>query len=406
MGVRLIVHAGMGKTGTTTLQRALGTSGPALTAQKARYLGMWFQRLGEAYGGFAGLLALSRTDAQTQRTLADRFADGLVQEAAQQDLTTFVLSNESIFERAEVLRPFFLRLSERLELRVLVYLRPPRAWLPSAFAQWGLLHKTQPGPIPSFAALAPMLVKTYDAVTVWHAALAPSLIVRAYGEETDIVADFAAATGVTPNAQTIRHQTRAEPVELVLRGLYNDRFATPVMPAHFNGSVLKTARHPVPSVARMAALAADRTDLEAIVAARRETFAFIEETFGIAMLDPPAWTEADPAAGAADPQESAGAGDPQAAAGAVDPQANAGAAGPAAGAGAAGPAPGSTGAPPPADDPAFQARLIDYLVELTLAQSIRITRLERAVEALSGSADADGAATSTPAAAPAAGKAG
>nr|ADI18728.1 hypothetical protein [uncultured Rhizobiales bacterium HF4000_32B18] len=343
---RIVFHVGMGKTGTTSLQRALGGAGAALGEQKARYLGMWFERLGAGYEGFAGLRALARADAAEQQALAERFAAGLLAEAAASGVETFVHSNESIFERAAALTPFFERLAARMPVGVVAYLRPPREWLPSAFAQWGVWHKTQPGPVPDFATLAGKLIRTYDAITVWPQVAGVELVVRRFGRDTEIVADFGAAAGLALPAEPTRHQTRAEPAEMVLRGLYNDRFQGPVMPGQFNATVLKAVRTPVPSVARMAALTEDREGLEAIVARKRDTFAFIEARFGIDML-----------------------GEPPPAPGPVpDPE-------------AAGPADGRDGDRD--ESGPRDARLIDFLVELTLAQSIRITRLERTVEGLS-----------------------
>ncbi|RAH96543.1 hypothetical protein DLJ53_32045 [Acuticoccus sediminis] len=346
MRVTTIFHVGMGKTGTTSLQRALAASGEVLAAQKARYLGMWFERLGPGHEGFVGLRGLGQADAATQRALAARLAADLVAEADAEGTATFVHSNESIFERGKALTPFFTRLAEEVDLRILVYLRPPREWLPSAFAQWGVLHKTQVGPVPAFAELAPKLIRTYDAIRAWQEAFAPALTVRPFGAGTEIVADFTAATGIALAPEPTRHQSRPEPVEMLLRGLFNDRFRPPVLPNEFNAAVLKGTQSPLPSVARMAALLEDHAGMEEIIAARRDTFAFIEAEFGIAMLSaPPSDPPSDPSPGADPPDHD----------------------GPAGGA-----APGSDG----------RDRLLDALVELTLAQSIRIRRLESAVDAL------------------------
>ena len=199
-----------------------------------------------------------------------------------------------------------------------------------------MLHKTQPGPVPAFQVLAPKLLRTYDAITAWRAMAGPALTVRRFDGGTEIVGDFCAATGLQIAAEPVRHQARAEPTEMLLRGLYNDRFKGPVMPGQFNATVLKAMQRPVPSVARMAALAGDQAELEEIIAAKGDTFAFIAAEFGIDLLAAPE-AEARPAASAI---------------------------------------------PEGLDDP---ARLIDFLVELTLAQSIRITRLESAVDALTQS---------------------
>ena len=386
MEFELILHAGMGKTGTTSLQRALAAAEAAgngeggLSAQKAHYLGMWFDRLGEDYARYPGLMALAKADAETQRSLAERFADSLAESAAADGTRTFVLSNESLFERGRVLAPFLGRLAEAAPVKAVVYLRPPRDWLPSAFAQWGVYHKTQNGPVPEFADLAPRLLRHYRAITLWHDIFGDRLAARLFGRDIDIVADFAAVAGITLCGSEVRHQARPDPVEMLLRGLFNDRFGGPVLPGRFNAAVLEGARLPAPRAAAMAARIAATDGIEAMIAAEAETFAFIETVLG---LDMTGGAAADGvAAGSAVPAgEGEGAGAERASAG-RDGADRDSAERESAGRESA----GRESAGEPVLDPALQARLIDALTELTLAQATRIARLETAVAALEAAA--------------------
>lgn len=332
MAPRLILHIGMGKTGTTSLQHALAASGDVLASQKARYLGMGFDPLGPNFAGAQGLMAIARAAEPNRVKQAERYGAELQRQAERDGITTFVLSNEALFQRPGPMAPFLTRLAQDVELSVLAYLRPPRDWLPSAYAQWGLRHKTQPGPVRPFQELAPMLLKTYAAIKTWQATFGAALTVRAYDPAVDIVTDFAAATGLALTAPAERHLPRGEAAELVLRALFNDRHPQPMPPGSFNRSVLHRMQNPPPSVERMASMAVDISGIDTIIAEQGETFAFIEREFGLDMKL----------------------------------------------------GQGGEAAAPVRDTPdeAFKDRLIDYLVELTLTQSQRLTRLEKAMEAL------------------------
>ena len=53
--MRLILHVGMGKTGTSSIQKVLEANQAGLKAQKAHYLGMWFDFVDPRYHGIQGV---------------------------------------------------------------------------------------------------------------------------------------------------------------------------------------------------------------------------------------------------------------------------------------------------------------------------------------------------------------
>lgn len=325
---KIVFHIGMGKTGTTSIQQTLLGASDQLATQNARYLGMWFGILGDEFRNFPGLARLAASTAAEQKDHARVFANHIRVVGRRTGATTFIHSNESIFEQPVALDPFFRAIREEVEAVLLCYVRPPHDWLPSAFNQWNIRHKTLPGPLQPFAERARALIAVYEAIRVWREGFGDVLQVRRYDSGEDVVADFADAVGITLAPSAVRHLERTEAAENLLRGLFNDRFADTVMPAVFDRTILVGARIPAPSVDRMIDIVTSLDSLDAVVAERRAVFEYIREAFGIDLLR------------------------------------------------------NSAPAPSPAGPDGIRARLIDYLVEITLSQGIRIHQLERRLEKL------------------------
>ena len=323
--MRIIFHIGMGKTGTTTIQRTLQASSDCLAAQKASYLGMWFGALGPEFRNYAGLGQLVRTDAAQQAILAGTFARHATAVAKRTDADLVIHSNESIFEQPSQLAPFFRTLREKVDLRFVCYLRAPQDWLPSAYIQWHIRHKTQAGPIERFSVRAPALLRMYDAIRIWRDLFLDILDVRLYTPSIDVITDFGDALGITLPTSAVRHMERSEPAELVLRGLLNDRFTEAVMPDLFERAVLSGARLPPYSIDRMIDVCFDNGNIDAMIEGNRPTFEYIRDELGYDFLT------------------------------------------------------GSSNNSVTIDRKHTHNRLIDYLIEMTLSQALKIQILERQV---------------------------
>lgn len=324
--MRLVFHIGMGKTGTTALQKALASAEASgmLARQGAHYLGMWFGMIDPAFGDFAGTQRFLMTPPQEMPRHAEAFAAALGSRPGGGD-PLFILSNEAMFQHADRLGPFFSALQAGgADLRLIAWVRDPADWLPSAYAQWAIRHKTYPGPIQPLAARAEALLSQYRPIGKWADLFGEALVLRRYDPDADIAADFAAATGIDLPAAP-RALERPEPAELLLRALFNDRFADPALPDRFNSAVLS---HPAPSVDEMAARIFGSEGAAEVLARSADLLDDLAERHGLDFR----------------------------------------------GAGAA--------PPPPPDPEALRARLFDHLVEIVLSQAIRIRRLETRIAEL------------------------
>ncbi len=105
-----------------------------------------------------------------------------------------------------------------MQVSLIAWLREPHSWLHSAYIQWGVLHKTYPGPIRSFPELAASLIDQYDAIRTWHMNFPDALSVRCSGKDVDVVEDFSRTTGIELVPTTQRYLEQPEPAEIVFAG--------------------------------------------------------------------------------------------------------------------------------------------------------------------------------------------
>ena len=326
--MKLTVHIGMGKTGTSSIQKALRSNEAKLRDQGAAFLGMWFTDIDPAFARQDGQKAFFAANSAEMAAHAVTFKKAMAARADADDTDRFILSNEGFFGRVAKLTPFLKALAPEIEVNLIAYVRDPRSWLPSAYTQWGVRHKENKGPVQPFAERATTLIGQYKPLRLWHEAFGDALDVRVYKKDLNVVQDFAEAAGVDLDVSAKRYLERAEPAEVLLRALFNDRFEDGVMPERFAAAVLPPSTGVVTSLADMSERCFDQSSLDEIIAENQRHFDYIRDEIGIDLM--------------------------------------------------AGPAPAAK----ETDQKVLSARLLDHLTEITLGQALRIHRLERDVRDL------------------------
>jgi hypothetical protein len=238
--MRLLLHVGAGKTGTSSIQQTLRANDRALRAQGVLYLGLmlehaparlypWQKPTGsEVFHHLPAPEAVEAVVEVLSRTAAAAAAEGI---------HTLVWSNESFFDRGATVR---LALRDprlvALDVRVVAYVRQPHDWLRSAYVQWGLKHKTYSGPLRTFRDwAAARLPRFADVVEDLQEEYGPRLVLRRHEPALDVVADFLSAVQIDATAiRPLRSNDSPPAHELVLRALYNARFAKKVLPQRFD----------------------------------------------------------------------------------------------------------------------------------------------------------------------------
>lgn len=153
--MKLVLHIGSGKTGTSSIQKSLKKIQKSNCLGNCFYLGIFFEELigfnvdrNEAAPQF-----FSRMRNQNESELISITKDALIyarNKFFESEIDTLIWSNETLYPSI----PFFEKLipiiSEMFDIEVLVYLRRQDKWFKSAYEQWNIKHKTYKGEYKSF----------------------------------------------------------------------------------------------------------------------------------------------------------------------------------------------------------------------------------------------------------------
>lgn len=241
--MKLILHIGMGKTGTSSIQLALSQSAKMLKAQNVIYLGMWFDMIDAEFKGVVNQSKFFRQPAATIQKQALAFCDYLEMSAKENQVDTFIISNEALSGKASVLEPFLNEIVKRgIEVKIIGYVRDPSSWLPSAYVQWGIRDKTEQGPVKSYDEMARILIHWYNGLLEWSNKMGDILDIRHYDTAGDIVQDFSQAAGIELTINSERTLERGEDCEILLRALFSTRFQQHVLPNLFNRAVIGNSK--------------------------------------------------------------------------------------------------------------------------------------------------------------------
>ncbi|WP_096788027.1 polysaccharide biosynthesis protein [Rhodobacter sp. CZR27] len=282
--MEIILHIGMGKTGTSSIQNALRQNRERLARQGVDYLGIWFDAADRRFLGYDGQAAFFRSTPEEMRTHAGRFLDTLKRRAEASGIDRFILSNEGTFAQGTQMRPFIEDLRKHATVRLIAYVRNPREWLPSAYMQWSIYHKTYPGPIRPYAAVAPQLVRSYAAIQVWGETFSDLLTLRPFRKDVNVVADFGAQLGLAIDIPEARILERTDAGESMLRALYNNRQRDSALPHLFNAAFQGLRFPKTPRIEDLLKDSFSYDGTEAAIAENRAPFDYIRETFGIDLL--------------------------------------------------------------------------------------------------------------------------
>jgi hypothetical protein len=277
--MKLIMHIGMGKTGTTSIQHALRTNTEELENQRAYYLGMWLDFIDPKFHRLSGEKLFFALNASDQEEAAKRMVKKINELSHQTGAETFIFSNETFFSQAKEASPFFKTLQSKIDTSILAYIRDPRTWLPSAYSQWELRHKTHSGPLKPFSIQARNLIKKYDGYTVWKDSFPDILAIRLHDETIDVIGDFVDFCGINFRKRDTRHLTRNEDAEVLLRAAFNNRTNDPVLPIRFNTEIVNTNKK-VQSLDDLAKLCFEFEDIQEIVNTRHDLFERIRRDLG------------------------------------------------------------------------------------------------------------------------------
>jgi len=234
--MKFTAHIGLGKTGTSAIQKSLQDYEGALNTASN-----WaWPDLVNGDSIDHKWLSIHHT---TDKTKA--LYDTIVAHSKKTGCDHIIWSNEAISSNDHMLELFkeLIEWDDDLEVNIIVYVREPGKWLKSAWDQWGLVHKVLPG-IPLHGPRAGKwngyILPNFDRwFQNWGRGVYRSYLqwkdiadVRIYQEGEDVIDDFSEAIGI--QLPRIRAYETLTSAEVLSRAVYNNTYKEPVSPKKFD----------------------------------------------------------------------------------------------------------------------------------------------------------------------------
>ena len=229
--MKLIVHIGAGKTGSTSIQSTLRENDKLLRSKKVLYLGLMLERTQfklfdwqRTSSVVMDFHQLSSKDATEQLLQVFR---PIINDAKSEGIHTLIWSNESLLgSNHNFLGALQQLTSEDIDVEILVYVREYASWAKSAYVQWGIKHKTYSGKLKTFHEWSKSNLPSFYRQMKDIVELMPNtLYVRNMNATNDVVIDFLHYANINiEGIQIYRDNDSPKNEELFLRALYNGKY--------------------------------------------------------------------------------------------------------------------------------------------------------------------------------------
>jgi len=236
----LIVHVGMGKTGTSSIQQTLEINEKKLKRVGIKYLGYDLNycqgpKLKEQ------CFKAGEKDESNHAKLKKMLLATLEYNTGK--YKKLVVSNERLYHRDQYALLFKGIEAKGYKVTIVSYIRRPDLWARSAHAQWGIKHKATKGPVKTFKQWAVNSRLFYSKhLLAWQELFPHHFIVKNYEEVNDVVADFFSIIGSEYSDVVVSNET-VNNEELILWSIYNSRYPGVVLPDKFT-SIMNSMRLP------------------------------------------------------------------------------------------------------------------------------------------------------------------
>ncbi|MCJ1903413.1 sulfotransferase domain-containing protein [Paracoccus versutus] len=276
MNKQLILHIGMGKTGTSSIQEAFSANSDDLRTQGVCYLGMWFDAINPDYAGIDKQINFFSLPPEDMVKAARKLC-AFVQAS---NCRKFIVSNESLWGRPVELEPFIRELLKDIDVKIIAYVRDPKEWLPSAYTQWGIYDRLTKNSTRDYQNAVASFINWYNPVYEWHKRMGDIISIRKYTPRVDAVADFSKALGVDLKCEIQKVNERRKAADLLLRAIFNDRFQGRTPPRLFEEYMLDKNTK-VHGLRRSLKRYFDYSSTQEAISQNGKVFDFIKSKYGI-----------------------------------------------------------------------------------------------------------------------------
>ena len=241
--VKLIVHIGHGKTGSTSIQQSLLCAESILAQQGVKYLGLMLEhaQAGAKHGWqfragsdvFFDMTPPAEANAQIMSTIENELI--FLQSIG---VTRAIWSNEWLLTRSQSVMSALVALKDRgYDIEVQCYIRRHDKWAQSAYAQWGMKHKSYNGPVRNFTDWLPVFgdsqFRFYPSLSIWDKAFGNALKVFNFDLAGDVVQHFLRVNGIS-GVDSVQENKTPGPVVVASQAVFNSRSQGQVLPEVFD----------------------------------------------------------------------------------------------------------------------------------------------------------------------------
>jgi hypothetical protein len=232
--MKLIIHTGHGKTGSSSIQATLKNNVEELGQHKIFYAGLNFEfspfkkfDWQKSYG-WPELSSLSQSDFNEQLYMV---VVTTLNELKAQGYKVIIWSNESLFVNVEKLKGVFEKLPADFDVETISFIRRHDKWLKSAYLQWGVKHKAYLGGVKNFAEWAKGGVNFSEKMLKWQSLKGIKCSFINFDECGDVSDAFLKLLDLKDRKlSSSKVNETPSNVELAMFALYNSLFREPKMP--------------------------------------------------------------------------------------------------------------------------------------------------------------------------------
>lgn len=238
--MKLFIHMGFGKTGTTSIQKTLLKNNKILKNNGIWYLGLVLENCKRKYNWQKSTVPIMSEfiklkKEETINQILDVLNETII-EAKNKAIHTLVWSNEGLWGKKDEILEVVKRLRDKIDIYFIFYVRDYDAWMFSAYKQWGLSHKTYEGKLKSFKEIKnKFLPNFYNKIKFFQYEFPKNIIVRNMSDVKDVVEDFCNLLNIDfKKINKLRLNESNSNEELFLRALFNSKFDRKILPNEFN----------------------------------------------------------------------------------------------------------------------------------------------------------------------------
>lgn len=240
--MKIIVHVGAGKTGTSSIQKTLKDNQSTLNMLGFHYMGLVLEEVHIKKYNWQKLPASTfgaLDDKTTYREALD-IINNTISEMSAKGIHTLIWSNESFLVRNGKIIPILQTLANDNEIEIIAYVRKHESWIRSAYIQWGIKHKGYRGKLRNFQNwYTPGRVHFHESLKPWIDNFQSKVFVKNMGAQANLVKSFLEFCKIKDDdIDILKSNESPSNEELILRALYNNNFNNPISPNLFDRQIL------------------------------------------------------------------------------------------------------------------------------------------------------------------------